>query len=132
MGHPACIFALEIAEAGCYALAVQLTVLQTINFRVMEIKLRANIVMSKELTIEANDWTEALEKAQAMMAEPIPYKELTPTRVFYDEISPMNWMSDEKWMELSRRCSRSSTCWSSLRGISLLPACRCGITRCFR
>ena len=61
----------------------------------MEIKLRANIVMSKELTIEANDWTEALEKAQAMMAEPIPYKELTPTRVFYDEISPMNWMSDE-------------------------------------
>lgn len=66
----------------------------------MEIKLRANIVMSKELTIEANDWTEALEMAQAMMAEPIPYKELTPTRVFYDEISPMNWMSDEKWMEL--------------------------------
>ena len=66
----------------------------------MEIKLRANIVMSKELTIEANDWTEALEKAQAMMAEPIPYKELTPTRVFYDEISPMNWMSDEKWMQL--------------------------------
>ena len=66
----------------------------------MEIKLRANIVMSKELTIEANDWTEALEKAQAMMAEPIPYKELTPTRVFYDEISPRNWMSDEKWMEL--------------------------------
>ena len=66
----------------------------------MEIKLRANIVMSKELTIEANDWTEALEKAQAMMAEPIPYKELTPTRVFYDEISPMNWMSAEKWMEL--------------------------------
>ena len=66
----------------------------------MEIKLRANIVMSKELTIEANDWTEALEKAQAMMAEPIPYKELTPTRVFYDEISHMNWMSDEKWMEL--------------------------------
>lgn len=52
----------------------------------MEIKLRANIVMSKELTIEAEDWTEAVEKAQAMMAEPIPYKELTPTKVFYDEI----------------------------------------------
>ena len=27
-------------------------------------------------------------------------KELTPTKVFYDEISPMKWMSDEKWMEL--------------------------------
>ena len=66
----------------------------------MEFKMRANIVMSKELTIEANDWSEAVDKAQAMMAEPIPYKELTPTRVFYDEISPINWMSDEKWMEI--------------------------------
>jgi hypothetical protein len=66
----------------------------------MEIKLRANIVMSKNLTIEAKDWTEAVEKASAMMAEPIPYKELTPTSVFYDEISPINWMSDEKYKEL--------------------------------
>ena len=52
----------------------------------MEIKLRANIVMSKNLTIEAKDWTEAVEKASAMMAEPIPYKEFTPTRVFYEDI----------------------------------------------
>ena len=66
----------------------------------MEFKLRANIVMSKELTVEANDWSEAVDKAQAMMADPIPYKELTPTKVFYDEISPMNWMSDEKYKEL--------------------------------
>ena len=66
----------------------------------MEFKMRANIVMSKELTVEANDWSEAVDKAQAMMAEPIPYKELTPTKVYFDEISPMNWMSDEKWMEL--------------------------------
>ena len=66
----------------------------------MEFKLRANIVMSKKLTVEANDLGEAMEKAEAMMAEPIPYKELTPTKVYFDEISPMNWMSDEKWMEL--------------------------------
>lgn len=66
----------------------------------MEIKLRANIVMSKELTIEANDLGEAMDKAEAMMAEPIPYKELTPTKLYFDEISPMNWMSDEKWQEL--------------------------------
>ena len=66
----------------------------------MEIKLRANIVMSKELTVEANDWSEAVDKAEAMMAEPIPYKELTPTKVYFDEISPMNWMSDEKYKEL--------------------------------
>ena len=66
----------------------------------MEFKLRANIVMSKELTVEANDWSEAVDKAQAMMAEPIPYKELTPTKVYFDEISPMNWLSDEKYKEL--------------------------------
>ena len=66
----------------------------------MEFKLRANIVMSKELTVEANDWSEAVDKAQAMMAEPIPYKELTPTKVYFDEISPMNWMSDDKYKEL--------------------------------
>ena len=61
----------------------------------MEIKLRANIVMSKELTIEANDLAEALKKARAMMAEPIPYKELTPTKVYYEDISPVKWMSDK-------------------------------------
>ena len=66
----------------------------------MEFKLRANIVMSKELTVEANDWSEAVDKAEAMMAEPIPYKELTPTKVYFDKISPMNWMSDEKYKEL--------------------------------
>ena len=66
----------------------------------MEFKMRANIVMSKELTIEANDLGEAMDKAEAMMAEPIPYKELTPTKVYFDEISPMNWMSDEKYKEL--------------------------------
>ena len=66
----------------------------------MEFKLRANIVMSKELTVEANDWSEAVDKAQAMMAEPIPYRELTPTKLYFDEISPMNWMSDEKYKEL--------------------------------
>ena len=66
----------------------------------MEFKLRANIVMSKELTVEANNLAEAMEKAEAMMAEQITYEELTPTSVFYDEISPMNWMSDEKYKEL--------------------------------
>jgi len=66
----------------------------------MEFKMRANIVMSKELTIEANDLGEAMDKAEAMMAEPIPYRELTPTKVYFDEISPMNWMSDEKYKEL--------------------------------
>ena len=52
----------------------------------MEYKVRANIVMGRELTIEAENLVEALEKARAMMAEPIPQKELTPLRIFYDNI----------------------------------------------
>ena len=52
----------------------------------MEYKVRANIVKGRELTIEAEDLVEALEKARAMMAEPIPQKELTPLRIFYDNI----------------------------------------------
>lgn len=52
----------------------------------MEYKVRANIVMGRELTIEAEDLVEALEKARAMMAEPIPQKELTPLRILYDNI----------------------------------------------
>ena len=65
----------------------------------MEFKLRANIVMSKELTVEANNLAEAMEKAVAMMAEQITYEELTPTSVFYDEISPVKVMIDKKRME---------------------------------
>ena len=52
----------------------------------MEFKLRANIVMSKELTIEAENLKEAMDKAQAMMAEPISYKDLTMTKVYYDDV----------------------------------------------
>ena len=52
----------------------------------MEFKLRANIVMSKELTIEAENLKEAMDKAQAMMAEPILYKDLTMTKVYYDDV----------------------------------------------
>ena len=52
----------------------------------IEFKLRANIVMSKELTIEAENLKEAMDKAQAMMAEPIPYKDLTMTKVYYDDV----------------------------------------------
>ena len=52
----------------------------------MEFKLRANIVMSKELTIEAENLKEAMDMAQAMMAEPIPYKDLTMTKVYYDDV----------------------------------------------
>ena len=52
----------------------------------MEFKLRANIVMSRELTVEAENLKEAMDKAQAMMAEPITYKDLTMTKVYYDDV----------------------------------------------
>lgn len=52
----------------------------------MEYKLKANIVMSRELTVEAEDLTEAMNKAQAMMTEPEAMKELTHTKVYFEEI----------------------------------------------
>lgn len=52
----------------------------------MEFKLRANIVMSKELTVEAENFKDAMDKAKAMMAEPIPDKEMTMTKVYFDDI----------------------------------------------
>lgn len=61
----------------------------------MVFKLRANIVMSKELAVEADDFMEAMDKAQTMMAEPMPYSELTVRKIYFDEISPIKWM-DEK------------------------------------
>ena len=42
--------------------------------------------MSKELTVEAENQEEAMDKAETMMAEPIPYKELTMTKVYYDDV----------------------------------------------
>jgi hypothetical protein len=52
----------------------------------MEFKFRANIVMSRELTIEAEGFNEAMEKAQAMMSEPIRRDELTFRKIYYDNI----------------------------------------------
>ena len=63
----------------------------------MEFKMRANIIMSKELTVEANDLSDALEKAKAKMAEPIPYRDLTPREIYYDEISPMKGMDESRF-----------------------------------
>ena len=52
----------------------------------MEFKFRANIVMSRELTIEAKGFNEAIEKAQAWMSEPIRRDELTFRKIYYDNI----------------------------------------------
>lgn len=62
----------------------------------MEFKLRANIVMSKELTVEADNLAEAMDKARTIMAEPVPYSELTVSKIYFDEISPIKWMEEKE------------------------------------
>ena len=54
----------------------------------MEFKIRANIVMSRDLTVEADNLKEAIEKVKDMMAKPFPSNKLTPRKVYYDVISP--------------------------------------------
>jgi hypothetical protein len=42
--------------------------------------------MSRELTIEAKGFNEAIEKAQARMSEPIRRDELTFRKIYYDNV----------------------------------------------
>ena len=48
----------------------------------MEFKLRANVVMSKNLTVEADNLNDAVKKAQEMMSGAISQKELKITNLF--------------------------------------------------
>lgn len=63
----------------------------------MEFKFRANIVKSKELTIEAEDFVEAMEKAKAMFNDPVSLKDWEITKLYFDEIGPIKWMDEKKW-----------------------------------
>ena len=53
----------------------------------MKFKFRANIVMSRELTVEADNLKEAMEKARDMMSEPFPSNELKPSKFYFDRIN---------------------------------------------
>lgn len=53
--------------------------------------------MSKELTIEANDLNEAMEKAKAMFNDPVSLKDWEITKLYFDEIGPIKWMDEKKW-----------------------------------
>ena len=68
------------------------------SLRIMEFKLRANIVMSKELTIEAEHLGEAMKKAEDMMAGPISMKELKTSNVYFDVLSGIKWMDESKYL----------------------------------
>ena len=86
MGYPTIIFAARLLRQDV-CLSSIVNVIINLFLRIMEFKLRANIVMSKELTIEAEHLAEALEKARVMVAEPLPMKELTTRDMYFDVLS---------------------------------------------
>lgn len=53
----------------------------------MEFKIRANIVMSKELSIEADNLSDAMDKAQEIMAGPQNKKEFKPSKVQFEVLN---------------------------------------------
>jgi hypothetical protein len=53
----------------------------------MEFKIRANIVMSKELSIEADNLSDAMDKAQEIMAGPQNIKEFKPSKVQFEVLN---------------------------------------------
>jgi hypothetical protein len=56
----------------------------------MEFKMNVNVVMSKDLTIEAESLREAMNKAQEMMAQPKECQEHTITKILFGERPPYN------------------------------------------
>ena len=53
----------------------------------MEFKIRANIIMYKELSIEADNLSDALDKAQEIMAGPQNMKDFKSSKVQYDVLN---------------------------------------------
>ena len=53
----------------------------------MIFKIQANIVMSKDLTIEAENLSEAMQKAQEQMQGKLNLKEFTPSDLTYRLVS---------------------------------------------
>ena len=54
----------------------------------MKFKFRADIVLSREMTVEAQDLKEAMDKVQNMLEAPDAYKDLTFSRVDYHMLEP--------------------------------------------
>lgn len=52
-----------------------------------QFKLRANITFTHDLDIEADNFTEAIDKAKEIMEGPIPKSELTPQGVTFTLLS---------------------------------------------
>ena len=60
----------------------------------MEFNLRINIVMGKDLSIEATNIVEAMEKGKELIKHPYMRRELTETEVDVEEIGPVRWMKE--------------------------------------
>lgn len=53
----------------------------------MEFKIRANIIMSKELSIEADNLADAMDKAQEIMNSPQNMKDFKPSKIQYEVLN---------------------------------------------
>jgi hypothetical protein len=60
----------------------------------MKFNLRINVVMGKDLSIEADNIMEAMEKGKEMIKHPFMRKELTEREVYFEEIGPVRWMKN--------------------------------------
>ena len=69
LGHPSVIFAPRIAKVGRLCLG-KISIIKLNYLSVMEFKFRANIVMSRELTVETDHLSDALDKVREIMAKP--------------------------------------------------------------
>ena len=56
----------------------------------MEFKMNVNVVMSKDLTIEAESLRDAMSKAQEMMEKPNKCKGQNITKILFGERPPYN------------------------------------------
>ena len=68
----------------------------------MEFKLRANMVMSKSLTVEAAELGEAMEKAKELLAD-MPMKDFQLTDLYFDEIEPIKWLDESKYRKKQKK-----------------------------
>ena len=63
----------------------------------MEFKIKANLTLSKVLTIEADDLKIALDIAQEQV-KGMSTKEFTPSKLDYELLSGLKWMDESKLM----------------------------------
>lgn len=67
----------------------------------MEFKMRANVVMSKSLAVEADNLLDAMKKAEEQL-ENIPMSEFEYTNSYFDEVGPIKWMDESKYQKKER------------------------------